>query len=70
MIKFRGFFKFKEKFILKFGSFINLPWGHVRSHTKGFESLLHTRIFKSLQPDDVNLCYFKLRLFGLTECLV
>ena len=44
-----------------------------RIYCKGIESLKQNQIFKltiSLEPDVVNLWYFKLRLFDLTELIV
>ena len=37
---------------------------------KETEILQQIQIFLSFQPDDVNLWYFKLRLFGLTVFIV
>ena len=42
----------------------------LQSINKGIDSLPQTQIFKTLEPDVVNLCYFKFRIVDLTEFLV
>ena len=42
----------------------------LQSIYKGIESLALTQICKPLEPDVVNLWYFKFRIFDLTEFIV
>ena len=42
----------------------------LKSIIKGIESLAQTQIFKPLEPDIVNLWYFKFGIFDLTEFIV
>ena len=42
----------------------------LQSINKGIESLSQTQIFQPLEPDVVNLWYFKFRIFDLTEFIV
>ena len=42
----------------------------LQSINKGIEPLPQTQIFKPLEPDVVNLWYFKFRIFDLTEFIV